>query len=414
MERSAVCPFLQLREVAFNASLADEIGGHVMIRKVAVSGYRSLRDVVLPLGRLTVVTGANGAGKSSVYRALRLLADIADDRIISSIAREGGFRSVLWAGPETISKGMRDGSVPIQGTVRRGPVSMKLGFADDEASYAIELGLPAPDGRSLFGGDPEIKRELLWIGEKPVPSKMIADRRGPGIKVKGSTKDPVRLQKPISSHDSMVRHVVGRDAPWEISMLRDRLSAWRFYDHIRTDQDAPCRQPQIGTRTTALSPSGSDLAAAVRTIAEIGNAEALDAAIDEAFPGAKLEVSASGDGLFQLLMSQQGMLRPLGISELSDGTLRFILLATALLSPRPAPLLVLNEPEASLHSAVIPALARLITQASEDAQIVIVSHNRTLVTNLLGADAELIELYKDTGETFVAGDDHPGWVWPRR
>ena len=72
-----------------------------MLQTIAVRGYRSLRDIVLPLGRLSVVTGANGTGKSSVYRALRLLADCGRGEIIGSLAREGGLESVLWAGPET-------------------------------------------------------------------------------------------------------------------------------------------------------------------------------------------------------------------------------------------------------------------------------------------------------------------------
>ena len=140
-----------------------------MITEVAIAGYRSLRDVVLPLGQLTVITGANGVGKTSVYRALRLMSDIADDRIIGSLAREGGFDSACWAGPEKISTGMRDGSIPIQGTVRKGPIALKLGLCDDGIRYSIELGLPPP-GISMFGGDPEIKREVLWGGAKPTPS----------------------------------------------------------------------------------------------------------------------------------------------------------------------------------------------------------------------------------------------------
>jgi predicted ATPase len=60
-----------------------------MITKLAISGYRSLRDVRLSLGALNVVTGANGSGKSSLYRAVRLLADIAQGRIIQSLAAEG-------------------------------------------------------------------------------------------------------------------------------------------------------------------------------------------------------------------------------------------------------------------------------------------------------------------------------------
>lgn len=384
-----------------------------MIEKVAISGYRSLRSITLSLGLLTVITGANGTGKSSVYRSLRLLADIADDRIISSIAREGGFGGILWAGPERISRGMRDGTHKIQGTVRKGPVSLRLGFQEDGISYAIELGLPVEVPRSLFGGDPEIKRECLWLGDKPTPARIIADRRGPGVQVRNNDHEKVQLRTDMFPYDSMVREVIGQDVPWELSHLRTRLSAWRFYDQIRTDNDAQSRKPQIGTRTLALSPTGEDVAAAVQTIYEIGDGDALDTAIDQAFPHARLEVVSEG-GLFQIQMHQKGMLRPLGVSELSDGTLRFILLAAALLSPRPSPLLVLNEPEVSLHSSLIPALGGLIAKASEDSQIVVVSHNRTLVTSLLGADAELVELYKDTGETFVEGSDAPRWNWPAR
>ncbi|MGZ5261294.1 MAG: AAA family ATPase, partial [Burkholderiales bacterium] len=56
---------------------------------LAIYGYRSLRDIVIPLQQLNVVTGPNGSGKSNIYRALRLLADIAQGRIIQSLAREG-------------------------------------------------------------------------------------------------------------------------------------------------------------------------------------------------------------------------------------------------------------------------------------------------------------------------------------
>ncbi len=86
-----------------------------MLRTIAVSGYRTLRDLVLPLERLNVVTGANGSGKSSLYKAIRLLADVAQGRIIGSLAMEGGLQSTLWAGPEAFSRGMKTGEAPVQG-----------------------------------------------------------------------------------------------------------------------------------------------------------------------------------------------------------------------------------------------------------------------------------------------------------
>ena len=66
-----------------------------MIQTLAIASYRSIRELVLPLGRLNVVTGANGSGKSSLYRALRLLAETAQGGLVASLAREGGLPSTL-------------------------------------------------------------------------------------------------------------------------------------------------------------------------------------------------------------------------------------------------------------------------------------------------------------------------------
>src|SRR6185312_5368739 len=129
-----------------------------MITTLAIYNYRSLRDFVMPLSALNVITGANGSGKSNVYRALRLLAEIAQGRIIPSLAREGGLQSTLWAGPESISRSMLRGEHPVEGTGRTKPVSLRLGFAGEDFSYAIDLGLPVPPC-GAFGHDPEIKRE---------------------------------------------------------------------------------------------------------------------------------------------------------------------------------------------------------------------------------------------------------------
>ena len=114
-----------------------------MLSALAIANYRSLRQLTVPLGSLTVVTGANGSGKSSVYRAMRLLADIANGGVIRSLVREGGLSSTLWAGPERFSAAMLRGEQPVQGTTRSEPVALKLGFAGAEADdfgYAIDIG----------------------------------------------------------------------------------------------------------------------------------------------------------------------------------------------------------------------------------------------------------------------------------
>ncbi|HEY6683717.1 MAG TPA: AAA family ATPase, partial [Propionibacteriaceae bacterium] len=100
------------------------MSGGALLTTIAIENYRSLRDLRLPLARLNVVTGANGTGKSNLYRALRLLADCASGRVISSLAREGGLDSALWAGPEHLARSVRAGRQPVQGTVRSGPISL--------------------------------------------------------------------------------------------------------------------------------------------------------------------------------------------------------------------------------------------------------------------------------------------------
>jgi hypothetical protein len=113
-----------------------------VITTLAVENYRSLRHLVMPMRRLNVVTGANGTGQSSVYRALRLLADAARNGAVAALAREGGLPSTLWAGPEHLGRSVRRGEHPTQGTVRTGPASLKLGFAGDDFGYAIDFGMP--------------------------------------------------------------------------------------------------------------------------------------------------------------------------------------------------------------------------------------------------------------------------------
>src|SRR5262249_28143817 len=156
-----------------------------MLNVLAISNYRSLRKLVVPLKSLNVITGANGSGKSSLYRALRLLADTAQGRVVPSLAREGGLQSTLWAGPESISRSMKQGEYPVQGTKRKHAVSLGLGFAGDDFGYLIDLGLPAPSS-SAFALDPEIKRECIWHGPLPRPSSILVDRHGPVVRVRSA------------------------------------------------------------------------------------------------------------------------------------------------------------------------------------------------------------------------------------
>lgn len=386
-----------------------------MLTALAVSNYRSLRNLVLPIQRLNVITGANGSGKSNVYRALRLLADTAQGRVVWSLAREGGLQSTLWAGPEVTSRSVRRGDYPVQGTVRQKPINLRLGFASEQFGYLIDLGLPKPF-KSAFDLDPEIKRECIWYGPVLRPSAFLAERESCVVRVRSEQGDWQVVAHNLSAFDSMMTQVADpRNAP-EMLTLRESIRAWRFYDHFRTDSEAPARSAQIGTRTPVLSNDGADLAAAIQTIREVGDDTALSTAVEDAFPGASLQIQ-NNLGWFSLLMKQHGLLRPLSAAELSDGTLRYLLLVAVLLTPRPPELMVLNEPETSLHPDLLAPLARLISQASQRSQVIVVTHSQPLITSLAEAGCNSIMLEKRFGETTVVGAKElgaPVWHWPSR
>lgn len=387
-----------------------------MLTTLAIANYRSLRNVIIPLQRLNLITGPNGSGKSNVYRALRLLAETAQGGVIPSLAREGGLQSTLWAGPENIGSSVKRGQNKVEGTVRKERTNLRLGFASDDFGYAIDLGLPEPS-RSAFALDPEIKTETVWAGALLRPAALLIDRHGPMVRSKGEDGEWQVLAYQLSSFDSMLTQFADpKNAP-ELLRLREQIRSWRFYDHFRTDSQAPARLPQIGTHTPILANDGADMAAALQTIQEIGDADALADAVNDAFPGSSISV-LNTEGSFEIAMHQHGLLRPLKAAELSDGTLRYLLWIAALLTPRPPELLVLNEPETSLHPDLLPALGRLIASAAERSQVLVVTHAAHLIASLEEQqDCNSITLEKDFGETKIVGAerlDIPPWRWASR
>lgn len=386
-----------------------------MIHTLAITNYRSLRDIVMPMGSMTVVTGANGSGKSNLYKALRLLAESASGRIINAMAEDGGLESSFWAGPEQIGRAMRRGEVPVQGGPRKDVMRLRMGFAADQFGFSTSLGLPPPNARSKFQLDPEIKRECIWAGPFYRPASCLVDRSGPVVKMRQGRQWDVRFQN-LNSFESMLAEIADPVAVPEIFSVRQFIRHWRFYDNFRTDRESRIRTPQIGTRSPVLDHEGHNLAAALQTILEVGDHEALHAAVDDAFPGSRLSVEVDGGSRFVLALQQPGLLRPLTQAELSDGTLRYLCLIAALLTPRPPTLLVFNEPETSLHPDLLPALARLFIKVAQETQVWVISHSARLVAALDEAqDCQSIALDKELGETQIVGQgllNKPAWHWP--
>ena len=352
------------------------------MRRVWVERYRSLTALHLDLHPVTVIQGENATGKTNLYRVLQLLSRGAEGRLAHTLLDEGGMPSAL-AAVDVASRGRRPG-----------PVRIRLGALVDEISYELALGLPSVDPATTpFSLDAEIKEEAAWFGPRRSRHTELLDRSGATATARDVDGSTVTFPMVIDRFEPALSQL-GEPARFpELFDLRERMRRWRFYHQIPSGADAPARLPRPGVRTPVLADDGHDLAAALATIDDMGAKHVLDAAIADAFPDCVLQVAAV-DGVFTLRLAMPGLRRPMTAQELSDGTLRYLALTAALLTPRPPELLVLNEPETSLHPSLIEPLARLVTRAGTTSQIVVTTHSATLaslVTDASGYPPILLE-----------------------
>lgn len=375
------------------------------IESIRVRGYRSVMDVRLELGRVNVLVGPNGCGKTNLYRAMLLMAEAARGGLSRVFASEGGFPSALSAGHPK----------------QKGPRQVSVEARIDELEYGLTCGLPAPGDwykigaqkfATAFGLDPAVKSEQVQVYADGRAVTML-ERRGAHAWTRDASGGRVEFPVALDRSETAVAQLRDPERFPVLFRLREALFSWRFYHGFRTDLDAPLRQPQFGVFTPVLSDDGVDLAAALQTIFEQneGAHDFLQEAISRVIPGARLVVEVDrGRALFELRVEIRGALkRHLGARELSDGTLRFICLLAALLSPRPPDLLALNEPETSLHPDLIDPLADLIVDAASRSQIWLTTHSRELADRIAEQTGESsIELDMVDGETIVRGRDFLG------
>ncbi len=373
------------------------------IRSIEISGYRSLRDIQLELAGVTMFVGPNGCGKSNVYQAVQLLASAANGQFARRIAVEGGIRSVLWAGHRSVDELER----------------ARLSITFDELNYELEFGRIAANmrmmdhhdplhpedddfGLNLFKDDPDIKSERVQLlaGKKKIE---MLSRKGQSIQAKNMEGRTVNYPADLHSSESVLSELREPQKFPELATLRSLFMDWRFYHDFRTDLHSPIRDNQLATITPILNHDGRDLAAAIATIRSISDRDAFDKHVENAFPGSSIEIDLD-EGSLSLNMLVPGLYRRLGARELSDGTLQYLCLLAALLTPRPCSFMVFNEPETSIHADLYEPLADLILAASKNTQILMTTHSNDLANFIQKkGSCKIVELEKVDGATRVRG-----------
>jgi len=366
----------------------------LMVREVHAAGYRSLRAIRFPVDRLTVFLGANGVGKTNLYRALQLIQAAAAGTLSYELAGEGGMDSAFWAGERR----------------PKDPVRVTLGaefspIAGGERSYGYEVavGLRHPTAAAL-PFEPLVKEETLTFHHAGRRIKLL-ERHGPQVAARDEAGKRVEIETELMASETALASLQDPVGFPDLHLIRRTMLDWRFYHEMRTDSASPLRAPCLAVTSPTLASDGSNLAAVFATLVHIREDTVdLDRAIEDAFPGARLVVPPPGrDAAFGMVFPDYPK-RVFEAAELSDGTLRYLALAGALLAYRLPGFIALNEPETSLHPDLLQPLARMIARASERTQIWLVTHSERLAAALEkhGGVAPRTVIKQD-GKTWIEG-----------
>jgi predicted ATPase len=368
----------------------------LVVREMEAEAYRSLRRIRFPAERLTVFQGANGVGKTNLYRALQLVQAAASGTLARELAAEGGMPSVMWAGPRPAR-----GAARVRLAATLGPGDAVPGSGTFR--YEVEIGMKAPVEAAL-PFEPRIKEERITFqaGRRPV---VLLARRGPAVTATDPDGRRVNPELDLMASETALSAV--RDAARypDLDLVRQTLLDWRFYHDLRTDPASPIRRPCLAVATPTLASDGADLAAVFATLMYVREDTAdLDAAIEDGFPGARLELPLPEQFASFGVRFADFPHRLFQASELSDGTLRYLALMGALLGYRLPAFIALNEPEASLHPDLLPPLARLIVRAAQRTQVWLVTHSELLASALAEAGGVSPRIVvKREGATWIEG-----------
>ncbi len=367
--------------------------------EVHAAGYRSLRSIHFPVGALTVFIGANGAGKTNLYRALQLLQASASGTLAYELASEGGMASAMWAG-------QRRANQPVQ-------IRLAAYFADPEAgpaplfSYEVAAGFtpPSPPGpRGAFPLEPQIKDELLTLYYRGRSIKLL-ERREPAVFGRDAGGRRQEISRDLMTSETALGEFDEPQTFPEIHSLRRLMLDWRFYHSIRTDAGSSLRRPCLAVTSSTLASDGSNLASVLATLTHIrSDTVDLNRAIEDAFRGASLQVPLpEREASFGMIFPDHPK-HVFTASELSDGTLHYLALVGVLLGMRLPAFIALNEPESSLHPDLLEPLARLIVFASQRTQVWLVTHSERLAAALQqhGCVQPKTVIRRD-GETWIEG-----------
>jgi predicted ATPase len=357
--------------------------------RLIVEGFRRLRHVDLPLRPFNVLIGANGVGKSSVLGVFDLLAASARGDLERTLTTMGGLPAVLTADGQTNS------------------ASTGLFLPEDGGQYELQL----MSQRYSYNISHEILT-LLLDSDLSQSTVLISSKNGQiGYADDGPLFEPTWDYNPLETALSQTPKMFRRT-----DQFRERLANMtRIYHVLDISPRAPIRLPQILSRAQTPGNNGDNLISCLFQLKETGRDrfEAIEDALHAAFPTFQhLSFEAQGGGLLALGWADSDFTRLIYANELSEGTLRFLWLATLLQSPGLPKVALFDEPEVSLHPDMLRLLAELMREASSRTQLIVATHSDRFVRFLDPSELVVCDRDEQGGMTVKRADelDLAGWM----
>jgi predicted ATPase len=319
---------------------------------IQVENFKSIRSVKLDLNSLNVFIGANGSGKSNFIGIFKFLNRLIAQQLQIYVGQAGGADSILHFGRK-----------------RSDHLTVRLAFANSTNGYHFTL-VPTADDRFVFA------REVVWFHDKAKYATPYAESMASG-------HTEARLPD-VAEARNVAKYVIGD------------LKSWKLYHFHDTSDTAAIKQTGHISDNRVLHDDASNLAAYLYRLkhtdpAHFKNIEDTIRLAAPFFMGFHLEPSSLNSRKIMLEWIEEGSDKYFNASSLSDGTLRFMCLATLLLQPTLPTVVLLDEPELGLHPSAITILAALLKAASKRAQILIATQSVTLVNQFEPSQVYVVE-----------------------
>ncbi len=326
----------------------------VELDEITIEGFKSIASIEqLKLGAINILIGANGSGKSNFIEVFSCLNAIREGRLQEYVIKAGGANKLLYFGAKETDH-----------------IYIKLSFRDKVNQY--EISLQPTENDELIPYD-EIA--YFWGKNYKTPYNYSLSRIGKEAGI--SVVDVLRIRRYVQDH----------------------LASWRLYHFHDTSSTSPMKATQDINDNRFLRPDGSNLAAFLYYIREKhetsyklirGTVQAVAPFFDDFI----LEPQKLNSDKILLEWRHKGSDSYFNASSFSDGTLRFISLATLFLQPDShlPKAILLDEPELGLHPYAITMFASLVQQVSAKSQVILATQSTLLLDHFHPEDVLVADL----------------------